>query len=254
MPHPRSQAARARLVLYGTLLFFSGGWAEADAQESASPIIGIDVSHHSGDINWTKVMGEGIGFVYLKASEGVDAADPRFQEHWKLLGELAVPRGAYHFYVTEDDPLEQARFFLSRFELKGGDLPPVVDVETLGHGTRGPLSPRLRQFLELVEEETGVRPMIYTSPNFWDANFEPDFGDYPLWVAEYGVESPRLPAGWERWHLWQYEGNATIPGIEKGADRSRLPEGDDLPSLDPRARPDDSEGAEPVDQEPSHGE
>lgn len=186
------------------------------------PVLGIDVSHHSGEIDWEAVAQHKYAFVYVKATEGVDAADPRFEEHWWRLKELGIPRGAYHFYVTEDDPEEQANFFLSRFQLEPGDLAPVVDIELLGAGTHGDLSQRLRRFLEIVEERTGETPIIYTNARFWNAHLESTFGSYPLWVAEYGVDEPTLPQGWETWHLWQFEGDVQVPGVEKGADQSRI--------------------------------
>jgi len=115
------------------LLAVAGPGALRPATGAAPEAVGIDVSHHSGAIDWTRVAAQRFAFVYLKASEGVDAADPAFAEHWKSAAAADLPRGAYHFFVTEDDPDEQARFFLSRLELAPGDLPPVVDVETLGH-------------------------------------------------------------------------------------------------------------------------
>ena len=92
-------------------------------------------------------------------------------------------------------------------------------------------APESDRFLDLVEGEVGVTPMIYTSFRFWNAHLGPGFERYPLWVAEYGVDQPTLPAAWSRWHLWQYEGNAPVPGIEKGADRSRLHPEVDLAAL-----------------------
>lgn len=192
---------------------------------------GIDVSHHSGEIDWEEVSERGLDFVFVKASEGVDDADPSFARHWEAIGRLGVARGAYHFFVTEDDPEVQARFFLSKARIGPGDLPPVVDVEVIGHGTAGDVSGKLRRFLEILEAESGARPIIYTSARFWDAHFEPSFGRYPLWVAEYDVESPTLPTGWDEWTIWQFEGDAEVPGIEKGADRSRLRAGLVLESL-----------------------
>lgn len=83
------------------------------------------------------------------------------------------------------DPLHQAALFFSQVTLEPGDLAPVVDVKVLGHGT------------------------------------QPGLAEHPLWIAEYGVAAPQLPAGWSRWHLWQYQGDATVPGVEKTADLSR---------------------------------
>jgi lysozyme len=183
---------------------------------------GIDVSHHSGAIDWLRVADLGYDFVYVKASEGVDDPDPSFHEHWAQLGRLGLPRGAYHFYVTEDPPEEQAELFLSMLEVTDDDLVPVVDVEVVGHGTPADWPRNLARFLDLVEAEIGVRPMVYTSPNFWTAHLGDDFAALPIWVAEYGVDAPHLPSGLERYHLWQFEEDRRVEGVEKEVDVSRL--------------------------------
>lgn len=202
------------------------------AEPPPSDVRGIDVSHYSGAVDWGAVRGAGVHFAYVKATEGVDAADPAFASHWEELGkDPSILRGAYHFYVTEDDPEEQARFFLSTVTLRPGDLPPVVDIEILGHGTQPGLADRLATFLGIVERETGTRPIIYTSPNFWNAHLTDRFGDYPLWVAEYGVGTPVTPEGWDDWTLWQWEKDVDVPGIEKGADLSHLHPDVDLESF-----------------------
>jgi len=184
--------------------------------------LGIDVSVHSGTVDWAAVEKAGHTFAFIKATEGVDLKDGAFDDHWQAMKDTGMIRGAYHFYVTEDDPEEQAGFFTSNVALESGDLAPVVDVELLGHGTRPGLAERVKKFLELVEAHYGIRPIIYTSPNFWDQHLTAEFGDYPLWVAEYGVEAPRLPSGWQAWHLWQWQEDADVPGVEKGADLSHL--------------------------------
>lgn len=196
--------------------------APAGSDASSDPLRGIDVSHYSGAVDWEAVRGAGYDFAYVKATEGVDSPDPAFADHWRRLGELGVPRGAYHFYVTEDDPEEQARFFLEIAGLRPGDLAPAVDIELIGHGTKPGLAERLQTFLEIVARETGVRPIVYTSPKFWNAHLTSAFGDHPLWVAEYGVPEPQVPTGWERWTLWQHRDDHSIPGVEKDADLSVL--------------------------------
>lgn len=183
---------------------------------------GVDVSVHSGAVDWAAVVEAGHHYTYLKATEGVDLKDTAFDDHWQRAKDAGLVRGAYHFYVTEDDPEEQAQFFIENVELEAGDLVPAVDVEILGHNTEPGLPNRLRRFLEIIEDHYGVKPLIYTSPNFWDRHMADDFGDYPLWVAEYGVDQPRLPKGWDDWHLWQWEDDPQVPGVEKDADRSHL--------------------------------
>ena len=183
---------------------------------------GIDVSDHSGSVQWPELVSQGHSFAFVKATEGVDLKDPTFDLHWQQMKEAGIIRGAYHFYVTEDDPAEQAQFFIDNVVLEPGDLAPVVDVEVIGHNTAPDIADRLRLWLQKVEAHYGVKPIIYTTANFWDANLSGDFGEYPLWVAEYDVESPRLPAGWTTWHLWQWRGDAQVPGVEKNADLSRV--------------------------------
>ena len=217
------RGATATSVLF---LAVSAGYGALGAAQAGSPVgapvQGIDVSHYSGAVDWRAVEQAGYAFAYVKATEGVDNPDPSFSGHWSRLAESGLARGAYHFYVTEDDPEEQARFFLSVADPKPGDLAPAVDVETLGHGTRPDLPDRVRRFLDFVEQAVGIRPLVYTSPKFWDAHMSGDFGGHPLWIAEYGTDSPSLPAGWERWTLWQHVDSPDLPGVEKDADVSRL--------------------------------
>ena len=43
---------------------------------------GIDVSAHQGEVDWEAVASDGIGFAYLKATEGGDFVDRRFADNW----------------------------------------------------------------------------------------------------------------------------------------------------------------------------
>jgi lysozyme len=183
---------------------------------------GLDVSEYSGAVDWSKVAAGGFHFAFVKATEGVDLADSAFDDHWPAVRGAGLIRGAYHFFVSEDDPAEQAAFFIAKVDLEPGDLAPVVDVELIGHGTHEGLPERLQTFLDRLEAHYGVKPIIYTSPSFWDAHLTDAFGDYPLWVAEYDVEQPRLPNSWDTWHLWQWQADTAVDGIEKEADLTRV--------------------------------
>jgi len=183
---------------------------------------GIDVSDHSGTVDWRRVAAEGFAFAFVKATEGDDLLDTMFASHWRELKAAGLMRGAYHFYVTEDDPEEQALFFLSTVTLEPGDLAPVVDVELIGHNTKPGLSGRLQRWLDIVEDHYGVKPIIYTTAKFWNEHLSDGFGEYPLWIAEYEVDAPKIPNGWDTWHLWQWKGDSTVAGVEKGADVTRV--------------------------------
>ena len=142
-----------------------------------------------------------------------------------------MERGAYHFYVTEDDPVEQAKFFASRLRADPGTLPPAVDVELLGANTTGDLSAKLLTFLRTLEEELGVKPAIYTNSGFWDKYFRPEFSAYPLWMSEYGVKLPKVPFGWKKWLFWQTAEDRKVAGVEKSADITMIHPSVDLHTL-----------------------
>ncbi len=212
----------SRFFVTAALLYELTADAALFSQQPPEQPLGIDVSHHSGAVDWKAVHADGYDFVYLKATEGVDAADPTFRQRWAALGQLDLARGAYHFYVTEDDPKQQAEFFLSQVNHQAGDLIPVVDIEMIGHGTTGDLVKKLHIFLDLVEQQIGVKPILYTSPAFWDQHLDDSFSGYPLWVAEYQVDSPKLPQGWSTYLMWQFAGDAEVAGVEHEADLSKL--------------------------------
>src|ERR1700684_4288039 len=62
-----------------------------------SPIHGIDVSKFQGDIDWNAVAYSGVKFAWIKATEGGDRADARFQANWEGAKAAGAPHGAYHF-------------------------------------------------------------------------------------------------------------------------------------------------------------
>lgn len=185
------------------------------------PLHGVDVSGHQGDVDWQALADAGLHFVYIKATEGIDFKDPGFEKHWQGAWTAGLLRGAYHFFQPLDDGGEQARFFLSTVDHRPGDLVPVVDVEISKDAAADVILAELKEWLDVVEADLGVKPKIYTDVNFWNGLGAEGFEDYPLWVAEYGVEEPALPEGWESWTIWQYSRKGSVPGIEGDVDKSR---------------------------------
>jgi GH25 family lysozyme M1 (1,4-beta-N-acetylmuramidase)/alpha-tubulin suppressor-like RCC1 family protein len=194
-----------------------------------SPVEGIDVSYHSGRVDWAAAHAAGYRFGLMLATAGVDFRDPFLAAHWESIRQAGLVRGAYHFFVAADDPAAQAHHFLSHVVLEPGDLPPVVDIESATDQAPADLTARLETFLAEIEAAIGVKPIIYTSPVFWrDRVRDHDLGGYPLWIAEYQVDQPIVPAGWSQWHVWQWRDNAELPHIAPVVDLNRLHPGVDL--------------------------
>lgn len=193
-------------------------YAHAPAAAEALSARGIDVSHHQGRIDWRAVEGDGVGFVFVKATEGATFVDPAFRRNWAALGQTRMLRGAYHRFRPGRDALAQAGHFLAVAPVGEGALPPVLDVEATDGVSDARLVRGVRAWLAEVERRTGVRPVVYTKPGFRRAHLGSALDDYPLWIAEYGVESPSHP----RWTFWQHSERGRVAGIARAVDLDRF--------------------------------
>ena len=181
-------------------------------------LTGIDVSHFQGHVDWTAVKNAGCAFAFAKATEGAGVTDPFFAANWAGMKAAGLMRGAYHFYRAGQDAQQQAAHFLSNAQFETGDLPPVLDIEVNDGVTGEALVGGVQTWLDAVEPVAGVTPIIYTNTYFWDAHFNDQFSQYPLWIAHYGPQPQPLPAGWTVWTFWQYSQSLGIAGVGGAAD------------------------------------
>ena len=188
------------------------------------PVTGIDVSHYQATVDWQKVAAHPVHFAFAKASGGDGFADPSFPVNWAAMKKVGIVRGAYEFYRPSEDPKKQAEYFISRVKLEPGDLPPVIDIETLGssHDNKKELVGGLLTYLEILELHYGVKPIIYTGRAFWNAHMNDAFGDYHLWVAEYDTRVPLKVDGWNSWTFWQHSEKGSVAGISGTVDLNRF--------------------------------
>ena len=127
------------------------------------PVLGIDVSHYQGEVEWHRVAASDFRFAYMKASEGGTFVDPAFQRNWDGARDAALPRGAYHFAHPGSDADAQAAHFAS---IVGpptwGELPPVLDLETTDGLPADAVVRWTLAFVDRAEALFGQRVMIYT--------------------------------------------------------------------------------------------
>ena len=190
--------------------------------EEVSQLEGIDVSHFQDTVDWAAVAASGKVFGIVKATEGIDYKDPQFDVNWSALAETDMVRGAYHFFIAHDDAKTQAEFFLSTVDLQSGDLVPILDVESTNVSV-GETLQGVQTWLDTVEAAVGQKPMLYTDRNFWNGLGETSsFSAYPLWIADYDVETPELPSTWTTWALWQSSQSGTVDGVDKEVDLNQF--------------------------------
>ncbi|MBA5777959.1 lysozyme [Stappia sp. F7233] len=190
--------------------------------------IGIDVSHHQGEIDWHAVESDGVAFAYMKATEGGDFCDPRFAENWQGARIAGVPRGAYHVFSYRRPGIVQAENFIGTVPTAMlATLPPALDLEILGSEddlpTRAELLAEIRAWLTVVEAQAGRPAMIYTTRDFHRRYLQgTDIAEggtaRPLWLRSIGTE-PDFCADWT---IWQFDDKGQVKGIDAHVDRNRI--------------------------------
>ncbi len=203
-------------------------------------ILGIDTSPYQRSINWQAVKNVNISFAFIKATEGGDwPSNPPennwFESNWPKIKQAGLIRGAYHFFRPLTNVEAQVHNFLKKVKLELSDLPPALDVEDYppqvaeqwGQINLNERINRIKQWLQTVEKEIGRRPIIYTNPNFWK-NFmseTEEFTNYSLWLANYDVVKPTIPAnnwGGKDYTIWQNSQKGAVNGISGDVDRNRF--------------------------------
>ncbi len=188
---------------------------------------GIDVSKYQGDIDWQQVKEAGVAFAFIKATEGGDRTDSKFQYNWAAAKAAGVPRGAYHFVYWCRPPHEEIGNFIANVPVDSEALPPVLDVEATPESKsckrtlyRDEALRDMRAMLEQMERHYGKKPIIYSSVDFYQAILHSDaLSEYPIWVRSTKYH-PQVRYGDRKWTFWQYRSDGHIPGIGNAVDQN----------------------------------
>ena len=177
---------------------------------------GIDISRYQEKIDWRSLStlreskdSVGISFAFVKATEGRTLRDRYFFRNWNEARKYNIIRGAYHYYKPNVYSGDQARNFIETVKLQKGDLPPVLDIEETGKfGTKN-MREGVLNWLKLIEQHYGIKPIIYTNYHFYSKYLSgKEFKEYKFWIAHY----TRLPEV-DEWIFWQYSDKGIIKSI-----------------------------------------
>jgi len=185
----------------------------------------IDISSNQPHpINWAKVVKSGVAGVYVKATENTTYTNPYFSKDAAQAVANGIPYGGYDFARPDkSDPIADAKYFVAAGGADG-QLPPALDLETLGKTTIDTLRWAFA-WLNEVSTLTGTYPIIYTGSYYpWSSNAS--LGSWKLWLAAYPhgyqptqsackLPLPVVSAPWVRqgWSIWQYSSRGFVPGI-----------------------------------------
>lgn len=220
---------------------------------SASRVFGIDISQVQGKIDWKKVadyaadVGGRTAYVWVKTTEGGSFVDPRQEANLKGARDAGLLAGTYHFARPQGDVIRQLEHHYKTSNAWGardGELPPMLDLESMGgmHGQH--VWEWACTWLYLAQQYYGKTPVLYTGAYFLEGLGRSTtdlsaIASFPLWLAQYPIDpikspakaktfeprpdaTPRLPKGLRDWKLWQYAGNGSKPvaGIGVHVDRN----------------------------------
>ena len=191
-------------------------------EDTCNHVHGIDLSHYQGEVFW-ETVGENtkMAYVYLKATEGGDRIDERYENNIILAHKHGLKVGSYHFYRPKTEQVKQLENFMTQCRPGEQDLIPMIDIETKGGLSTEAFCDSLMKFLDLVEKAYKQKPLLYTYTNFYNKWLVGKIPQYPLMIAQYKAEEPVL-ADDKEYIIWQYTCKGRIVGVKGYVDKSRF--------------------------------
>lgn len=184
--------------------------------------LGIDVSHHQGDIDWGQVNrmqidDDSVDFVYIKASEGISFTDDKLLQNAAGCEENKIDFGLYHFFKPEFSAKKQAIFFSQKCLLVGDTLRPMLDVEQNSKFTKSRLLDSVYVFINTFNQLVKMKPIIYTYESFYRDYFGESYLKHELfWIANYNGETKLIKE--DNVVVWQFSETGTVNGIKTKVD------------------------------------
>jgi len=185
-------------------------------------LMGIDVSHHNGVVDWDKVKAAEIQFAILRCGYGrksIKQIDKQFERNYRECKRVEMPVGVYHYSYakTAEDARLEADFMLELIAGKQFEYPVIFDIEDKTQQALGKkvLTEITVAFCEKIEE-AGYYTAVYSNVDWFINKLDQSkLEAYDKWLAHW-VTSPRW--GNEFGGLWQYSDNGRVDGIDTAVD------------------------------------
>lgn len=179
----------------------------------------LDVSNHQGDVNWKQVAASGVEGVYLKLTEGTTFLDKRAYKNYLGAKNASLRIGFYCFSHVTNDPKKEVDFFLKKLNDMKPDMPHCLDLENDKGQRKAGITSFALEWLEYMEEKTGITPILYTMMGFLPNFTSQKLARYPLWIARYyDKANPGDSKIWSRWAMYQYTDKGSVKGIKGKVD------------------------------------
>lgn len=182
--------------------------------------IGIDISHHQGNINFQRVKDAGVEFVYIRVGRGDGIGkdfvmDTKFTQNIKGFNEVGIPVGVY-FYSnanSKETAKKEATWLLDQIKDYKVDLELVYDWENwddfqeFGLSFYG-LSDTYKEFSKTVTKK-GYKSMLYSSKNYLENVWFKT--EDAIWIAHYTNKTDYANTIYK---VWQLCSDGKVNGID----------------------------------------
>ncbi len=191
--------------------------------------LGIDISMHQSDVDFSLLKQQGIDFVFIRLGyrgyqTGKLNLDEKFEEYYKQAKEYDLDIGIYFFSqaINEKEAIEEANFVLKNIKGKEINLPIVYDLEKIDYDEN------YRTKDLSVEQKTlnalsfcgriaykKYQPMIYLNLDIANTFYDLEqIYNYPIWYAQYDS----LPTYQYKYDYWQFTDSMHLAGIKEEVD------------------------------------
>ncbi|MEU5417699.1 GH25 family lysozyme [Streptomyces sp. NPDC020667] len=157
-------------------------------------LYGIDISSYQPSDYDT----DDLEFVFIKITEGLSYVNPKWVAQRATARSAGLVTGFYHYPHIDNDPVEEAEFFLDQINLVPGDI-IVLDWEWYGQDVSDDRARAYRAawLTHVKAKAPDHRVGIYSDRNNWrTVDTDSTVGDF-LWIADYvRAGAPRIDYGW----------------------------------------------------------
>ena len=177
-------------------------------------ILSVSIQHSSAQSN---------GYDYIQCEDTCRHihGNKTYERNIELAHRYGLKVGSYHFFRPKTDLVKQLENFMSQCRPGDQDLIPMIDIESTGGLKTEVFCDSLIKFIKLVEEAYRQKPLLYTYTNFYNKHLQGKIDGYPLMIAQYSDEVPKL-ADDRDYTMWQYTAKGRINGINTYVDKSRF--------------------------------
>lgn len=196
-----------------------------------SELLGIDVSHHNGHIDWKKVASTGKKFAILKCQYEAQShrIDETFEYNYAESGRNGLARGVYIFIASASmaDMEGDAKSLLKHLNGRKLEYGIWIDLEANIVRSKGKAYIRgLVNTYARIFHDAGYYVGIYCNRDWYLNVIHDDLkANYDFWIARYpkndtGIYNPysSLKPSYKMAVAWQYSSKGHVNGIQTVVD------------------------------------